>query len=171
MLKNHTKSGFTLVELVVIGTIILILAGVAITQGVSTQRSLRHRAAFDAAIGMIQEARTMAQTGEDTGDTAYGVAFVANSTPQQFVLFKNSYAANGSNNISTPYSLANYLTLDMGSCLSEATVAFSVPEATTQLTCDGVASSTPSMTVRLSLTGGGTRRFTIHRATGIPQVE
>ena len=75
----------------VIMGIILTLASIAISQGGSTQRSLRYSEAFNRTVDLVQKARAKAVTaGTENEETVYGVHFDLDADPSTALLFEGS---------------------------------------------------------------------------------
>lgn len=73
--KQRRRLAFTLAEIIVVVTIVIILAGIAFSSTSGVIKNLRFNNAFNKMVLMVQEARNLAATGKDSRASNYGIDF------------------------------------------------------------------------------------------------
>ena len=183
----HDKSsGFTLGELMVVISIVMILSAVAISSTRGILQNLNFNNTFNKGVFMAQQARSLAVTGADSTKTGYGVQFDASgiksysttedttsastcTTPTHTIL--ETYALPASTALkytSTPNAVATPCDCAM--------ITFFHGQSTAKLTCEGGGNISMPDSLKITLQGVGpgaekSKSFSIHRAAGVPQVE
>ncbi|GEM_PF-4658226 len=171
------KKGFTIIELIIVISILIVLAGAALSGAGGIIRSLRFGNAFNKVILMVQQARSLAVTGKNSDMKWYEVQF-------SFVT-PNTAVFQGEKQDATMQVIERF-TLDLQTNLSfvspqgcsPAAIRFLNGRAETQLICTGGPTS-PLLTIELEENTPGAaadalparqKSFSIHRASGIPQI-
>lgn len=172
--QNDINEGFTIVELIIVITIVLILSSAAISGTAGLIKNLRFNNTFNKVIFMVQQARNMAVTGKSTGVTSYTVYFYANKVELKAQKVGSTDTLSEIT-LGTDFNLVA-LPGATGSC-SDASISFNNGNAETTLTCTGSSSATDVKSLTVSLqeiansSTGLTRSFSIYSASGIPQVK
>lgn len=195
MAKKY-EQGFTVVELLIVITIMLVLASSAIAGGMYILRMLKFNNVFNKVILMVQNARSMAATEKGGGETAkYGVRFFS-GTPFYVQIFSQSAADATDGTITEAFYLPRDfsmqiqdLTITIGSSTCESTVPTTplaeiiFPKASRDIVmkCEGTdVSSGPDPPEKIKLMqfsissvgpfGTTTKAFVVHKTTGMPQI-
>lgn len=180
MSKRRTITGaFTLVELIVVISIVMILSGAAMSGASGVIKSSRFTNAFNKMVFMVQNARSLALAGKDADVEKYEVrvstvADQAGSYRASFVSVKAGNAESVLDSVALPNVFGLRFTGNAGnsSCAPLATIRFYNPGARTELVCEGAGSPNASaFTLGLAETNGArAKTFSIHAAAGIPQI-
>lgn len=176
------KQAFTLAELIVVISIIIVLAGASIIGTAGIIKNLRFANAFNRLVFMVQEARSRAVTSRGTA-AAYivTIAFTSDATTSKktITLTENPAPTSGPPNIdsntldtagSIIFSAKDRSGGSPGSaCSSSASIRFERKTARATLTCNGTVKNL--MEFGIEETGRTPKSFLIHQAAGIPQLE
>lgn len=174
------KKGFTMAELVIVITIIIVLSVAALGGLGSVQRSMRLTNSFNKILLMVQQARSMAVTEKDTTLKNYEVEFNSNVNAPDSVIVRGNTKDNSPAKEIERYILDQSIKLKLisenNACTPKAIVRFVSGNATTQLTCLGIGSDAVVM-LKLGIqevaqgnAQAQSKTFSIHNASGIPQV-
>mgnify|MGYP001568021810 CR=1 FL=1 len=174
------RQGFTIAEMIVVIAVVLILAAAAIGGTSAITRSLRFTNTFNKLVFMVQQARNLAVTGNNSDTKEYVVIFEQKMSPQPdtITLFRkidDSYTIDAGDIVIEEYKILTTTNLELtlekiagGSC-SKIIVSFQNGAAKTSLLCDDEAN--PNLKIGI---GDGVssneKHFLIHEAAGIPQV-
>jgi len=155
--------GYTIVELIIVITIILVLAGAAIGGTSGIIRNLRFTNTFNKMVLMVQQARSNAITGKN--EQSYGI----NIQSSVFQIF----AGTSTTVIETLQAPTNLVFSTKGSltCAAAATIEFTSLKATTTLKCNGIDEKQLEVSLcNDSACTTNKKSFLINKAAGIPQV-
>lgn len=165
--------GFTLAELFIVVTIVLILAAVALGGVSGTLRNLRFGNAFNKMIFMVQQGRGLASTGRDSAVAVYIVQFNFTASDPRAITIKQK--------LDNTLEEIDRLILDprdfqffaAAPCnqASVIVIQFTNGKAATQLLCDNVAQSLLTIGLQETRQAGNSKTFSIHQASGVPQVQ
>lgn len=167
--------GFTIAEIIIAITVIIILAAAAITGSAGLIRTLRFNNAFNKMIFMVQQARSLAVTGKGSA-AIYDVKLdiVANT-----ISIGSSTAAIREPletlTLEATTNLEFFASRTGGVCGISAIIQFERGSGKTSLQCDSVNPPPSLLTVGVvrEVEAGAERRsktFSIHQAAGIPQI-
>lgn len=169
------KKGFTLVELIIVITIILVISSFAVGGITRIAQSMRFGNTFNKIVLMVQSARNMAITEKNSAVKNYSIEFDSNQNPHSVTIKGDAEEIEKLTlDASTNLNLTNQDWIGIG--CNKAIISFSTGAAKTTLTCEGAANPNPSMLsigIQESLEEGAvgrTKTFSIHAASGIPQV-
>jgi prepilin-type N-terminal cleavage/methylation domain-containing protein len=176
------KSGFSLVELIIVIAIIMILAAAGLTGYGSISTNLRFNNTFNRIIQMVEQARSMAVTGKGTAG-GYGVHIkndIENDTVELFSSNPDdastysalSHKPIDSEIIKASAKLELKATTEEAMTCSTATIFFERNTSKTSLYCIAIDLKTPPvLKIELSTSDASkTKSFSIHKAAGIPQL-
>lgn len=169
----HTINGYTLAEILVVVSIILILATAALQGTRSIIKNMRFSNAFNKMLFMVQHGRNLAITGKDSTAKNYGVRFEFIIQPHKAIVYKtidkvvediDTFTLEKNSNLEftvTPKCLANVMKLEFTNKSGEAKIICgnTPPQSTVTI---GLKENAPD---------GRSKSFSIHAAGGIPQVE
>lgn len=187
--KNQHHRGITLTELVVVVTIVLILASIAVQSSAGLQKLLQFNNAFQKSIFMVQRTRTKAISAKETA-VIVAIDNIAHKITQY--VDENGNFAIESNEIQEVYQLASAFRFNPQeeggvSCGNPAQIVFAAGTGKVQFFCGGGNSKREPAGLNFTLevcqppSGSGAsslcpadsirkKSFIIHRASGIPQV-
>jgi prepilin-type N-terminal cleavage/methylation domain-containing protein len=179
------KKGFTIVELIIAMTVILILAGAAVAGSAGLIRSIRFTNAFNKIVFMVQQARSLAVTGKNSAVNDYYMIFDETADPETITLFGDQ---NNNQTLDTGESIEEYrletttnLHLHLESLSPTAVpscgtlrIGFRNGNGETSLVCGADTPANVKIGVEEEPEGGGpavrSKNFLLHQAAGIPQV-
>lgn len=182
--NQHRKSGFTLLELVIVIAVVLILASVAVSQSSSTLDFLRFNKTFNKIIFMVQKTRDLAITaGKSDEDvsavfayyTKFSVVSGVLGVPDAYhveIFAKKTARDERIEDFSVPANISLRIESGVSSCTlspDPPQLSFSNRTADLSFTCSGV-SDPASIKVKLS-DSSRQKSFVIHKASGVPRVE
>ncbi|MFA6521199.1 MAG: prepilin-type N-terminal cleavage/methylation domain-containing protein [Candidatus Gracilibacteria bacterium] len=178
-----SNRGFTLIELVIAVTVIIILAGSALAGVGPVMRSLRVGNTFNKMVFMVQQARSAAATSRGESDY-YGVKFEINVMPSIIHRFEEKigdlqptpvedFAILASANSKI---FANNKQTGQPCGFNSATIKFEKKTAIPHFYCDGVEADNNSILMEFLLkedlqANAKTKGFIIHKQAGIPQIQ
>lgn len=170
--------GFTIAEIIIAITVIIILAAAAVTGSAGLIRTLRFNNAFNKMIFMVQQARSLAVTGKNSEAVkAYGVRFDFPSSATLYNIQSNDTTQNSEIlQLEVTTELAFY---SSPNC-KIARIQFTNGNGETSLECEGGMQNDPPL-LTLGICEGENcindlntaprnKNFSIHRAAGIPQI-
>lgn len=172
--------GFTIAEIIIAITVIIILAAAAITGSAGLIRTLRFNNAFNKMIFMVQQARSLAVTGKNsTTVKAYGVQFNL-TAPFSAALYNIDQNDASRDSETLQLEATTELALYSSPNCSIAKIQFANGSGETSLACEGGTPTDPSL-LMLGLCEGENcvsdlnaaprnKSFSIHSAAGIPQI-
>lgn len=179
-MNNQNNQAFTLLEIIIVVTIVLILATAAVSQTGSVQQLLKFNNVFQQTVFFVQRARTMALTQREDAPR-FGVDF---STSNSIQLFKDP-AATVEETFQFPSGIIHHVTIGVagGTNCPSAQITFDRETARTRFSCTGIDEPLVLQVTLCQLTSGSSatdcasaptdiirsRSFVIHRAAGVPQ--
>lgn len=170
--KLKKTSGYTIIELIIVISIVLILAGTAIGASGGIIRGLRFTNTFNKMIFMVQSARNRAVTGRNQNYTAYRIQFSISAPPIPQTATQKSVSATGETILETlTLEATTGLSFTSAENCTEAVIEFTNGSGSTSLQCVGGTDPNPPL-LQIGLQEGTstrTKTFLIHRAAGIPQ--
>lgn len=177
-IKSPAK-GFTILEIIIAISVILILAAVALTNAGGIIQGMRFTNAFNKTFLMVQKARNLAMAGKETQIEKYGVVFFINTQPKNtaalFLYEKNAAKPTGIETFSiasTSNIEINVSDEDGAACGNLAEISFKNGSAATELMCDdGNGENFLSITLKENTVGGRAKTFSINKIGGLPQIE
>jgi prepilin-type N-terminal cleavage/methylation domain-containing protein len=147
--KHCSKSGMTLVEIIVVLTIMAIIFGIGTYTLVSARKSATLNTLTDSVASTLEQARSSALSGK--GGVSYGVKFASTS----YTYFASPYVQNDPDNrtsgVSTGFELSNTYTSNGGIVIfSRLTGA---PQATGTITIINMANTSQSKMIQIGSQG------------------
>lgn len=172
-------SGFTLLELLLVITVVLVLATIAITQTSGAQKALQFNNTFQQVVFLTQRARTMALT-ERTPGSQFGIDFAG--SPQNEVRLFEEEPTSIEEEFTFPSGVYHEVTqteAEAGAACLDTQISFDTATGETNFSCTGADEPLVLRVTLCQLTAGISctskrvelrrRSFLIHRAAGIPQ--
>lgn len=172
------KHAFTLAELIVVISIIIVLAGASIIGTAGIIKNLRFANAFNRLVFMVQEARSRAVTSRGTA-AAYIVTIDLASTKKNIKLTDENTSSTPIDSFILDAAGAIEFFAKYGSppsrtvCNADASIRFERKTARATLVC-GTSDPIPLMEFGIEDNQQNpqrTKSFLIHQAAGIPQLE
>lgn len=165
------RRGFTLIELIIVISVVLILAGSAIGATGGIIRGLRFTNTFNKMVLLVQQARNLAVTGKDASVTEYQINFSRASQTATLQTKPANTVLDASLNRLDRQGMYFY---SPGNC-NVMTVTFTNGEGKPALQCS--ANTVDQLIIGLRecptsacQTVKREKTFSIHKAAGVPQV-
>lgn len=196
-MKRRAYPGYSVLELIIVVTIIMTLAAATIGGTRTLLRSLRFGNSFNKLVFMVQQARSLASTGKKPEETVGGLTQGVRYYSVQFqsttdaTLVENSAilytkltdTGAGYNPIAHPEEKMELFVIPaeqkfalFGKNLETQqecgyiVIRFENGTALSQIKCDDAEAAQVEISLRDTENSERVRTFTIHRASGIPQV-
>lgn len=181
--RKAQKAGYTLLELIIVMTIIMILTAGALGATRAIIRSLRFSNAINKVVFLVQQSRSLAASGTDPNVEQYGV-LIESGQSNSVTLFSDAKAGVQING--PAHALIETYTLDAANllistrneqdveCLGGQTIIFHNGKSAVEIYCGAVV---PANLINRAKIGVVENRpanprsqfFTLQRASGIPQ--
>lgn len=181
---HQPKRAFTLLEIIIVITIIITLAAVAVSQTSGVQQLLRFQNAFQQTVFLVQRSRTMAVTRQGTAEV-FGIDLSASNEINLFSATSISDTdPTSEENFKLPSDIFHSVqrTASGGADCTAAKIGFERGTGNTLFSCTDLPPGVRELRITLCQVSSGAscasegdpefirnRSFIIHLASGIPQ--